>query len=309
MSLDTIFHNFVRHAEAESLPIESIAIADEDNILFEHHFTPDLVRNIYSHTKSYTSTAAGLAVSEGKLSLEDRLADFFPEYIPDEPDPRLLRITLRCLLTMSSGFCEPYLMQADRRAGMGFPDYLGFMMSRPVKAEPGSGFVYSTADSILAGRMVEKAVGRNLAAYLYEKLFSKLGQGWPIWENDPQGHPIGGASMFMRLTDMMKLGQLYLAGGKWKGEQIVDPSWIREAVRKQIETPGEPDIWLRGYGYQWWISPYPGSYRADGAFGQVTTVLPRAGLVVAVQCPETGNFDIVKKALHEEIFLEISGCT
>ena len=303
MNLEQRFREFIREAEQRGLAIEGIAVADEKKVLLEHRFTPDLPRNIYSHTKSYTATAVGLAVEEGILRLEDRLADFFPEKLPKAPPPALLQITLRCLLTMSSGFGKSYLMSEERRGGEGAPDYMAYMLSRPVTEQPGQRFCYSTADSILAGYMVEKAAGVRLGQYLYERLFSRLGQGYPVWEHDPQGHPNGGGGMFLRLTEMMKLGQLYLAGGRWQGEQVVPAGWVREATRKQIDTgnTGTPgDVWSCGYGYQFWLSPYPGSYRADGAFGQVSTVLPEKGLVVAVQCPETGDFEQVKRLLHED---------
>lgn len=305
MRLEKIFNEFIEYSEKEKLYIEGIAIADEVQVLMEHHFTPDLPRNIYSHTKSYMATATGIAIEEGKLSLDNRLADFFPEYLPKQADSRLSEITLRNLLTMSSGFHKPYLMGKDRREGIGMPDYMEYMMSRPIVCEPGSRFLYSTADSILAGRMIEKAVGMRLGVYLYERLFRKLNQGWPQWENDPQGHPIGGGGMHMTLTDMMKLGQLYLADGIWKGEQLISHNWIQEATKKQIDTEGEQDIWKCGYGYQFWMSPYPKAYRADGAYGQITTVLPEQNLVVAVQCPEYGDFEKVKRALHTKIFLPI----
>ena len=103
------------------------------------------------------STAVGLAIADGKLSLDDRLAEFFPEAVPENAQPELFEIRLRHLLMMSSGFHEPYLMGANRRAGVGAPDYVKYMLSRPVKVQPGSEFVYSTADSILAGRMVERS--------------------------------------------------------------------------------------------------------------------------------------------------------
>lgn len=302
-----LFRDFVKYAEQEKLFIEGIAAADRENVLLEHRFTPDLERNIYSHTKSYMATAAGIAIEEGVLSLEDKLADFFPECVPENPDPRIFKITLRHLLTMSSGFGLPLLMNVDRRNGTGFPDYISYMMNLPFMYEPGERFDYSTADSILAGRMIAKATGERLGEYLYRKVFSKLDQGWPQWENDPQGHPIGGGGMFMKLTDMMKLGQLYLNDGVWKNERILSSDWIKEATRKQIETPqnGEKNIWLCGYGYQFWLSPYPGAYRADGAFGQISTVFPEKELVIAVQCPEYGDFEKVKKALHEKLFVPL----
>ena len=205
---------------------------------------------------------------------------------------------------MSSGFGKGLLMGADRRAGTGMPDYVSYLFSQEVIEEPGTRFHYSTGDSILAGRMVEEAAGMRLSEYLYRRIFAPMEMGFPIWENDPMGHPIGGGGMFLKLTDMMKLGQLYLAGGVWKGQRLVEESWIREATKEQIKTdqdPQNPDIWRCGYGYQFWLSPYPDSYRADGAFGQITTVLPRAGLVVSIQCPETGDFERVKQALHESV--------
>lgn len=212
------------------------------------------------------------------------------------------QVRLRHLLTMSSGFHEAYLMGADRCAGVGAPDYVKYMLSRPVKVQPGSEFVYSTADSILAGRMVEKAVGKRLSEYLYDRIFAPLGQGFPIWENCPQGHPIGGGGMFMTLSDMLKIGQVYLMDGKWKGQQLVDPAWVKEATAKQIETPNPGnDMWVCGYGYQFWRNPYEDSYRADGAYGQLTMVLPKKGLIVSVQCPESGDFAKVKQPMHELI--------
>lgn len=305
MTLEKRMEEFVRLADDRGLRIEGIAAADESRLLYHHHFTADQPRNIYSHTKSYLAMAVGMAMEDGLLSLDDTLASFFPEKLPEHPSEELLSIRLRDLLTMASGFGGAFLMNGDRRAGTGVPDYAAYMLSLPVREKPGSRFCYSTADSILAGRMVEKAVGKTLSLYLYERLFSRLGQGFPLWECCPEGHPLGGGGMFLSLTEMMKLGQLCLAGGVWNGERLISENWVREATRLQIETDNPADVWNCGYGYQFWLSPYPGAYRADGAFGQVTTVLPEKGLVVAVQCPETGDFDQVKRALHEELLSQI----
>uniref|UniRef100_UPI0025950057 serine hydrolase n=1 Tax=uncultured Bifidobacterium sp. TaxID=165187 RepID=UPI0025950057 len=95
MSQINVFHEFIRYAEQEHLPIEGVAIADGDRVIEEHRFTPSLARNIYSHTKSYAVTGIGVAVEEGLLSLDDRLVDAFPEYVPDDAQPELGRITLR----------------------------------------------------------------------------------------------------------------------------------------------------------------------------------------------------------------------
>jgi CubicO group peptidase (beta-lactamase class C family) len=302
MDAVTVFNDFVNLVERDDLPIEAVALADGERIIAERHFVPDQSRNIYSHTKSYVSTAIGIAVEEGVLSLDSRLVDAFPEYVPADAQPELGHVTLRHLLTMSSGLNHAYLMSPDRRSGVGAPDYLRYMFSRRIEAAPGSAFCYSSADSYLAGRMLEHACGERLGEYLYRTIFSRLEQGWPIWECDPQGHPTAGAGMFMMLADMLKLGQVYLNGGTWHGTRIVSEAWVDAASSRQIETPHD-NIWTCGYGYQFWMSPYEGAYRADGAYGQITTVLPKQGLVVAVQCPESGDFDkVMRPALHERLF-------
>lgn len=305
------FEDFVRAVDAQGLKVEGILAFHEGTPVYEHRWTPDQDRNIYSHTKAFLATAVGVALDDGLLSLDDRLADAFPEKVPAGGNPGVERIALRHLLTMSSGFGRGLLFLDDRRAGVGFPDYLSYMMAQPVADEPGTTFCYSTADSILAGRLLERKVGTNLLQYLYERVLRPMGIPYPIWECCPQGHPIGGGGLFLHLRDMAKLGQLYLDGGAWEGRRIVSADWVRDATSFHIETrhpetladpaghPGNP--WNQGYGYQFWLSPYPRSYRADGAFGQITTVLPEKGMVVAIQCPESGDFGPVQAALHETL--------
>lgn len=301
-----IFHNFIAYAqERNGLGIEGLAIADGDGVIEEYRFTPPLARNIYSHTKSYVVTAIGIAIEEGLLTLDDRLVDAFPDAVPANASERLGRITLRHLLTMSSGFDRPYLMNEDRRGGVGAPDYLAYMLSRLVEAEPGDHFCYSSADSDLAGRMLEQATGERLGEYVFRTVFDKLDQGFPLWEADPQGHHIAGGGIHMTLRDMLKIGQVYLNGGVWHGRRIVSADWVRLASSRHIDTPAD-NVWTCGYGFQFWMSPYPGAFRADGAYGQITTVLPQQGLVVAMQCHETGDFDaVIRPAVHERLMLPL----
>lgn len=130
----------------------------------------------------------------------------------------------------------------------------------------------------------------------------------PIWECCPQGHPIGGAGLFLKLKDMAKLGQLFLDRGRWNNEQLIPERWVAEASVKRLETPMPEEMkkarypenpWSCGYGYQLWMCPYEGAYRADGAFGQITMVLPKQGMVISFQCPEDGNFSLVQQAVDE----------
>ena len=296
------FHTFVEEIKQDKAQVEGIAVADGETILAEHHFVPDLPRNIYSHTKSFVVSAVGMAIEDGVISLQDSLASVFPDKVTAENEAKMKAVTLQNLLKMSSGFGKALLMGAQRREGAGCPDYLDYMLAQPLTETPGEKFVYSSADSHLAAMMVSKKIGVHLSVYLYERLLKPLGQGFPLWECTPDGTPFGGGGMHLRLTEMMKLGQLYLNDGCWKGDRILSSEWIHTVSRKQIETPADPqNPWSCGYGYQFWISPFPQSYRADGAYGQVTTVLPEKNLVVAVQCPEVGDFNLVRPLLDQMI--------
>lgn len=93
MGVIDMFNDFVKLIESESLPVEAVAIADGDAIIAERHFVPDQDRNIYSHTKSYVSTAIGIAIEDGLLSLDSRLVDSFPEYVPSDAQLELGQIT------------------------------------------------------------------------------------------------------------------------------------------------------------------------------------------------------------------------
>ncbi|WP_267473204.1 serine hydrolase domain-containing protein [Ligilactobacillus ruminis] len=165
MLLEEKFLEFHRYASRHNLPLEAISVGDENKVLCEMHYAANAPRNIYSHTKSFTVTAVGLAIEEGKLSLEDRVAEVFKDKLPSNPDPNLEKIQLKHLLCMSSGFGKALLMNADRRSGIGAPDYEKYMMAQPVPVEPGSAFCYSSADSILAAHMVERAVGKRMGEY------------------------------------------------------------------------------------------------------------------------------------------------
>ena len=134
------------------------------------------------------------------------------------------------------------------------------MMAQPVPLEPGSAFCYSSADSILAAHM--SRTGRwqkRMGEYLYENYSNPLIWDGRSGEHDPQGHPNSGGGMYLTCTEMMKLGQLYLAEGNWKGKQIVSRDWVQEVSTPKFTFEPSADLWHVGYGYQFWIGPYPGS--------------------------------------------------
>ncbi|MBR4868925.1 MAG: serine hydrolase [Clostridia bacterium] len=280
---------FIAALEQANCGVEGVVLYQKGEITLNHRFVAPKERLIYSHTKSFVSTAAGMAIDEGKLNLDTCLMDLFPEYAPCVTDERVYQITLRDLLTMSSGFGSSFLMHDGRRGGEGFPDYLAYMLAKPIVHTPGERFVYSNADTHLVGCMVQRAVGEPLVAYLYRKLFAPLGIGYPAWESDPKGTVFGGSGLYLTLENMAKLGVLYLQDGVWQGERLLSHHWVTEAGKKQIAT-GTNEPWGGGYGYQFWtIGHQEGAFRADGAYGQFSLILPQSDAVVGIQSSEQGN--------------------
>lgn len=284
-----LVQNFINDLEKDNPGAEAVALFQNGEQVLSKHFTPDRPRLIYSHTKSFVSTLAGMAIDEGKLTLETTLCSLFPEYDAILTDPMVKTITLRHLLTMSSGFGSAFLMGVNRRPGEGMPDYVGYMLAKKLVYAPGEKFVYSNADTHLAGCMVQKAVGETLLRYAYRKLFAPLGIGYPGWETDPDGTAFGGSGLYLRNEEMMRLGILYLQDGVWEGKRLLSHEWVKQAGTQQIST-GIADKWSSGYSFQFWMIPHKeNAFRADGAYGQYSLIFPSENAVVGIQCCEEND--------------------
>lgn len=280
---------FIEALKQNNPGAEAVALWQDGETKLLHRFVPAKPRLIYSHTKSFISTAAGIAIDEGRLSLDDRISDLFPEYCRVVTDERVKNITLRHFLTMSSGFGGAFLMSSNRRRDEGYPDYVGYMLQKPLVYNPGEKFIYSNADTHLAGCMVQRAVGTTLLKYCHDRIFAKMDMGFPAWETDPDGTAFGGSGLYLDITEMMKLGILYLNKGVWNGERIVSADWVKQAGSKQIVT-GHTEPWSSEYGFQFWlVGQKKGAFRADGAYGQYSIVLPEENAVIATQCSEEND--------------------
>ena len=275
--------------DKENTGIESVALWQDGEMKLVHRYVPAGPRLIYSHTKSFIYTAAGIAIDEGLLTLDTTVAELFPEYEGVITDERVKNIKLRHFLTMSSGFGHAFLMSSNRRRLEGYPDYVGFMLSKPLAYESGEKFLYSNADTHLAGCMVQRACKKPLLQYCCEKLFTPLDMGFPAWETAPDGTAFGGSGLYLDITEMMKLGILYLNKGEYNGRRVVSEEWVGLAGSKQIDT-GHEAPWHSGYGFQFWtVGQIEGAFRADGAYGQFSIVLPEENAVLAIQSSEQND--------------------
>jgi CubicO group peptidase (beta-lactamase class C family) len=239
---------------------------------------PEYPQMLFSLTKSFTSTAVGMAIGEGRFTLDDPVISFFPGELPAAVSPNLAAMKVRHLLTMSAGHSEARVGPVLR-----FPagDWVRAFLGLPVEDEPGTRFVYSSAASHILSAIVQETTGQKLADFLRPRLFDPLGFGEVTWEEDPQGINTGGFGLMVRTEEIAAFGRLYLQRGEWQGRRLIDPAWVEAATSRQIATPPAESLdWEQGYGYQFWRSR--NGYRGDGAFGQYCIVVPENDLVVAV---------------------------
>ena len=249
--------------------------------------TPETAHQLWSLSKSFTSTAVGLAVADGKLKLEDPVLKFFPDEAPAEVSDHLRAMTVKDLLTMTCGHeTEVKLSMTDT------VPWVRAFLAHPVPHAPGTHFQYNTPGTHMLSAIVRKVTGETVLDYLQPRLFAPLGIDHPEWPASPQGNTIGGWGLKVRTEDIAKFGQLYLQKGQWQGKSLVPAPWVEQASARQVpnaagkKNPDESD-WAQGYGFQFWRCRH-GAYRGDGKDGQFCLVLPEQDVVVAITA-ETGD--------------------
>ncbi len=241
-------------------------------------YSPDIPHMLFSLSKSFTSAAIGIMQAEYNLDLETPLYRFFPEADAFITDPKMRSVSLRHLLTMSSGHAS-CAMAFMEKASDG--DYVKSFLSSKLTYLPGERFVYNSGASYMLAAVVRKVTGENVREYLLPRLFDPLGIAPGIWECCPKGTNLGGWGFYLKTEDIAKFGQLLLDGGRWNGQQLIPAEYLQTATTKQIDNSmnDKPD-WKLGYGYQFWMNRH--GFRADGACGQYALVLPEYDMVIAV---------------------------
>lgn len=241
--------------------------------------SPDKPHQMWSLSKSFTSTAVGLAVEEGKVKLDDPVLKFFPEEAPADPSANLKAMTVKDLLTMTTGHEKEAKFTPDT-------PWVKTFLAQPVPHAPGSHFLYNTPGTHMLSAIVRKTTGETVLDYLKPRLFAPLGIENPEWGTSPQGNTLGGWGLLVRTEDIAKFGQLYLQKGQWNGRQLIPAAWVEQATAKQVPNDAgkpspETSDWAQGYGFQFWQCRH-GAFRGDGKDGQFCIVLPEQDAVVAI---------------------------
>ena len=166
-------------------------------------------------------------------------------------------------------------------------------LSLPVVFKPGSQFMYNSGASFMLSAIIKKVTRQSAHEYLKPRLYKPLDITGATWTENFEGINMGASHLRIRTEDIAKFGQLYLQKGIWNGKQIISKEWVAAASSKQIDNGKNDSSWGYGYGYQFWLNP-PGGFRADGAFGQFSMVLPDLDAVVAITSESISTKDTMR---------------
>ncbi len=270
--------------------LHSLMVVKDGKVLYERWSTgheADELHIMWSASKTFTATAAGFAVQEGLLRLDDRVVSFFTEEeLPAMPSGRLESMTVRNLLTMSSGFDTDFIGRAN--SGEDF-DWAKETLALNSKFEPGAEFSYNSMDTYLLSVIVSRVTGMKVADYLDDRLFRHIGITEYEWEESPQGYTAGGWGLFLSTESFAKMCLFFLQKGVWNGKRLLNEAWFDQAGTNQIvkDVPADRDDFNSGYGFQMWVC-HNDAPRFDGAWSQFGIILydKNAVVVTTAHCSD-----------------------
>ncbi|MBP9992332.1 MAG: serine hydrolase [Bacteroidales bacterium] len=295
-SMDEAFATYIdATAKADKQEMHSVMVVQHGKVLEETWLNggaPDLPHELWSVSKTFTSTAVGFAIDEGYFNIDDKLIDFFPDKLPEVVSENLAAVTVHDLLCMSCGHDkEPSKIMSDPNAES---DWIKSILEWPVEHEPGTFFCYNSLGTFMLSAIVTKTTGQKVVDYLQPRLFDPLGIEAPAWSENPQGINCGGWGLKLKTEDLAKMGVCILNEGKYNGRQVIPADYVKQMTAKQIDccpagmtteeaakqglNAGNSD-WVQGYCLQMWRSRN-NAVRADGAYGQYILIIPDKDAVV-----------------------------
>ncbi len=265
--------------------LHTMMVVKDGKVVYERYMTgfdASTPKILWSASKSFTSTAIGLAVGDGLLSVDDKVVSFFSkEELPDTCSTWLQQLTVKNLLTMSSGFAKDHVARCLSDEDF---DWARTILATEQVFEPGTRFAYNSMNSYLLSVIFSRVAGEDVSSALERRIFKPLGIRSAKWTYSPQGIFTGGWGLFLSTEDLAKMGLLYARDGVWNGERLLPEGWVAEASAAQIpQSPdgiNEEEDWAAGYGYQIWRCRH--GFRMDGAHGQLVMVMPEKDAVVVL---------------------------
>ena len=234
----------------------------------------------HSECKSITGLAIGMLIDEGRLNLEDRIIDVMEEHVPRLAFFTHKNMTVRHLLTMSSG------VTFNEFGAITETNWIKSFFDSSLIFEPGRRFLYNSMNTFMLSAIVRQISGQGLMAFLQDRLWEPLGIRNVFWETCPLGIEKGGWGLYIRPEDLAKVGQLVMQKGRWQDRQLVSEKWIAEATVAQITTPANMGGF--DYGYQIWVGHGQTSFLFNGMFGQIVIGFPESGLMILSNAGDNG---------------------
>ncbi|UZR98431.1 serine hydrolase domain-containing protein [Chondrinema litorale] len=277
--------------------VHSVLIANENKLVFESYFdgfNANIPHDLHSASKSISSAMIGIAIDDEIIkSVDQKLYEFIPETYQYTKDSLKAQISIKDLLTMSSGLDVNDLASEDYYQNPFNPkSWLQTVLEAPMVKVPGTYADYGSANPFLLGVCLNAVLEKPLEIYMDEKLFAPLGiTNYINQTDDTETTPYFGGGMLLTSRDLLKFGQLFLDKGKWKDQQIISEKWVEESFQKHMQLQDVKD--KNEYGYLWWHDTYIinekaiKSIEARGAGGQFIFVLPELEAVVVITA---GNF-------------------
>ena len=276
------FDLMLKNIDDYEYPANSVLVVNQGTIVREKYYNDFTYRtefNTYSVTKSFTSTLIGIAIDQGIIgSVNDPIVSYFPNTTFDNDSPEKQKVTIKHVLTMTSGFdygVDPTLA----------PPVEGsvalHVLNSPVSHEPGTSWVYDSQAPSILNRIIEIQSNMSLMEFANETLFQSLGIQDPRWGTDDSGLTYGGFGLYLTSREMAKFGQMFLQDGIWEGEQLVSKGWVQESTSEHMPENADFVYSVRppsDYGYLWWV--HDGFYIASGLHGQRIIVNPENDYVL-----------------------------
>jgi CubicO group peptidase (beta-lactamase class C family) len=299
---------FIGRLEDRRLCMHSLMVIRYGAIVAEGYWKPFEAKRkhrMYSVTKSFVSIAIGLLEGEGRLTLDDRVTDYFPEKLPEDGvHPYIEAMTIRDLLMMASVHEKTtYKMMKD-------DDWVKTFFVVPPSHLPGQVFSYDTSATLTLTAIVEKLSGLSLLDYMRPRLLDPIGFSKDAYAlKTPLGLTQGGSALICTPRDLAKFALVCMREGNWNGRQLIPKEFIRAATSKQIDTASNPYVdSQQGYGYQFWRCRNNGFVLA-GMGGQLSICLPDQELIIVTTAdlqPNPDGQQVVCDALWETIYPDLA---
>lgn len=304
-------HSFLLVKDHKLVVEEYFAADGSKHGPFITHLFRDRVHHLASTTKCVTSALVGIAIDRGFIhSVEDPISQYLPDY-DSLFDRGKRRITISHMLTMTPGFeWRQFGVSDDRNDGVQMwetDDVIGYVLRKPLEAEPGKKFNYTNGVPTVTGEIIRNASRMEVDTFARKYLFDPLGISEFLWTSYPDGSIETDGGLALRPRDLAKIGQLFLDEGVWNSEKIISEQWVMESTRERLRF-GKANRW--GYGYHWMRAEWQigdrvvNSYFVPGDGNQILAVFPRLRMVVVFTA---GNYGRDPKstyyALVEEFIL------